>query len=765
MTTANRLANWASTNLSSGLAQRGYDIVLNIGQSNNVNGQGLDATLDYPMDVIKQLGRLDGYDYKIIQAVEPLHAHTRTTGSKGYVLDFSREYVREGNLLGSREVCIVPGAWGGTGFGGNRWNPGDDLCDDAVDRVNYIINNNEGSRLVAILWHQGESDVGNTEAWYADRLDTMITYMRDSIKGDNSTVPFICGGMVPYWVDEAANRQIIEDALIALPSRLAYTGFSDPRKPTLLEKPVPTYDSIHYSAEQHREFGKRYYKSWVAAKLNTGSNKIPATPQNLAVSEEDTYVAVSWDKPTGIDQGVHSYEIEYRPYGGVFQPHATVAGTVFGAKISGLTNGLKYHFRVRAINSWAKSEYSMQITGLPNPHVAISSDADLEVWLTGEGLSIADSSNSANTSSTTKSLTTTGMSVLNDPQRGGVIESSSDTGAYVNTTYSPPIAGYTKMGWFKVPATVTSSAGNLISSTSGGTLNVFWLANTSGDNLTISIGHTGAEYTAANGYVLSNSNVSSDQWFHAAVTHNSVTSTFDLYINGVLSFSKASSVTTGTLSPVSFLSYSSTSSRAGLRGDDMRVYSSVIGESEIREIMGEGTLPEIVTGENLIHRHVVLDNYFANNAEARSYNCFSENPSQEDKYSIIDRMERYRRSDGKFRFKMTYPDYNGGDNAVVWEQTANPLLTTAAEATTTAPGFSLISSDIGNLGDTIGALSLSGSASAYLDAFVSTTGNDTTSWYLPIGQMAAFTGGIPVVAGATDGTNVMGVVELYAVMD
>ena len=249
MTTANKLASWASTNLSSGLAQRGYDIVLNIGQSNNINGQGLDTTLDYPMDVIKQLGRLDGYDYKIIQAVEPLHAHTRTTGSKGYVLDFSREYVREGNLLGSREVCIVPGAWGGTGFGGNRWNPGDDLCDDAVDRVNYIINNNEGSRLVAILWHQGESDIlyNSNPIYYQIAFNKLIDQFSEL--SSNKLPAFIAGTILKNKNSDNINN------IIRNTNNKRFYNFVELSN-------LGRNDSVHFTTRSTRTGGKYYFDSY-----------------------------------------------------------------------------------------------------------------------------------------------------------------------------------------------------------------------------------------------------------------------------------------------------------------------------------------------------------------------------------------------------------------------------------------------------------------------------------------------------------------------
>lgn len=60
---------------------------------------------------------------------------------------------------------------GSTGFGSDYWNVRDTLYNDAVMRTNSVLKNPE-NKLVAILWHQGESDIGNRN--YQQNLDSMI---------------------------------------------------------------------------------------------------------------------------------------------------------------------------------------------------------------------------------------------------------------------------------------------------------------------------------------------------------------------------------------------------------------------------------------------------------------------------------------------------------------------------------------------------------------------------------------------------------------
>lgn len=237
----------------------GQDIILIIGQSNTHYGTGLSSEMDVTDPGIFQLGRHGGNNMKVIAAQEPLEHHTYQENRIGFGLTFGKEYLKN-YLQPERSVLIIPCGFGGTGFSDNRWNKGDDLYNDAINRVNHILKNSPNSRLVAILWHQGERDIDTN---YQEALDAMILNMRKDIKDANaSQVPFILGGMVPYWVDQDDERKDVERIIKSTPQRIPFTGFADPRKPFVISKPDNREDEVHYDANGQRELGKRYFNEF-----------------------------------------------------------------------------------------------------------------------------------------------------------------------------------------------------------------------------------------------------------------------------------------------------------------------------------------------------------------------------------------------------------------------------------------------------------------------------------------------------------------------
>ena len=235
-----------------------YDIILVIGQSNTHQGIGLDRKLDKPSNNIKQLGRFGWNDYKIIPATEPLEHISSLPGCIGFALTFAKEYEKE-FLEKGRKVLIIPAGMGSTGFLNNYWNPGDTLYQDAVARTNFVLDNCN-SKLVAILWHQGENDIENPD--FQKRLDTMIVKMRKDLRGENNKVPFILGGLVPYWTSQDNSRIRLNTIIANTVRRVEYTGFADPTKPEVIVKPDNDFVSIHFDAAGQREMGRRYFSEY-----------------------------------------------------------------------------------------------------------------------------------------------------------------------------------------------------------------------------------------------------------------------------------------------------------------------------------------------------------------------------------------------------------------------------------------------------------------------------------------------------------------------
>lgn len=243
---------------------RNFDIVLIAGQSNTDSGTGLDNSVDTAAADILQLGRFGANNYQVIDAVEPLDHHDKNPVKIGFGLTFANQYVKNGFLKEGRNLLLIPCGCGGTGFKDKRWNKGDDLYNDALRRVNYVLRGNPNNRVVAILWHQGEQDVEwMTDFGYQAALDRMIGNMRIDIIRNGDSIPFILGGMVPFWVSQEPKRSDRQKVLIDTPNRIDFCGYADPTQPFVLSKPNDWEDMIHYDANQQREFGKRYFKTYL----------------------------------------------------------------------------------------------------------------------------------------------------------------------------------------------------------------------------------------------------------------------------------------------------------------------------------------------------------------------------------------------------------------------------------------------------------------------------------------------------------------------
>ena len=247
-----------------GIAKKdaGYDVFLIAGQSNTHAGVPLDSILDASDPDIFQLGRFDSSDHKIIQAKENLQHWTRVEGNIGFALTFAKLY--KPTLAGTkRKILIVPCGHGSTSIA--QWQKGGKLYNDAIERVKFSLNM-PGSKLVGILWHQGENDLGKNNTTYQPQLDTLITNMRADL--ETPLLPFIVGGLVPYVVNKPgySHRLLIQEIIRNTPNRLPKTGYADPDKPFKIEKPRNDLNESHFDATGIREMGKRYFEVFISLK-------------------------------------------------------------------------------------------------------------------------------------------------------------------------------------------------------------------------------------------------------------------------------------------------------------------------------------------------------------------------------------------------------------------------------------------------------------------------------------------------------------------
>ena len=236
-----------------------FDILIQAGQS-NAEGSGL-GPVNHPYQVNDQVFYLNS-DLTITQACERvLGNHIQSN----FALSFSRQYLQDGRLEEGRKLLILRCAVGGTGFLDNRWGMTDDLYLQMMEMIHTALCLNPENRLVAFLWHQGETDAifqASHDLHYKN-LSTLLTSVRDTFNA--KTLPFIAGDFVQHWKnDNIAICTPVVAAIRDVCADLPFCGFvetdgllSNTQEPYW--KPEEIDDSIHFSRQALYALGMRYY--------------------------------------------------------------------------------------------------------------------------------------------------------------------------------------------------------------------------------------------------------------------------------------------------------------------------------------------------------------------------------------------------------------------------------------------------------------------------------------------------------------------------
>lgn len=220
--------------------------ILIIGQS-NMGGRGFASEVE-KIDNTNLYVLRNGRWRAMYTPVNP----DRVTSGVNLVESFARRYADEHPGV---DVGIIPCADGGTSL--NQWMPGTLLFDNACNNAELA---SRTSTIVAVLWHQGESDCGqNSTPLYKGKLQVIFNAFRERLGlGD---IPFIVGGLGDYLKDfpkpvfgeyyQQINAQLEEmakeDALIGFASAVGLGA---------------NPDNMHFSAAALREFGLRYYEQF-----------------------------------------------------------------------------------------------------------------------------------------------------------------------------------------------------------------------------------------------------------------------------------------------------------------------------------------------------------------------------------------------------------------------------------------------------------------------------------------------------------------------
>jgi len=244
--------------------QEKFDIIIQAGQSNS-EGTAC-GPVDRPYEINDRVWYLNG-NFTISLAQEVVWENETVSN---FALSFARDYMEKGLLQEDRKLLILRTAVGGTGFLDNRWKMTDDLYLRMMEMIGTALDLNKENRLVAFLWHQGETDAllnASREVHY-NHLSTLLDSVCTTF--DVPKIPFIAGDFVQDWKSEnmAISKPVIE-AIKDVCTKYPYGAFveTDGLKTNRQENNRitlgwPEDDPIHFSRRAIYELGCRYFAAY-----------------------------------------------------------------------------------------------------------------------------------------------------------------------------------------------------------------------------------------------------------------------------------------------------------------------------------------------------------------------------------------------------------------------------------------------------------------------------------------------------------------------
>ncbi len=243
-----------------------FDIILLAGQS-NAQGSGF-GPCDEEYEKDGDILRMDGsriydngwkVDFPFEISIDIPDSHERDDFS----LSFAHEYKKAGLLEEGRKILLVHTALGGTAFATGHWRVGDYLYKRMLYMLDCALNMNTENRLVALLWHQGESDVLNNNVGeeYNKQLTALFSAVRK--RTDGGFLPIITGDFVQNWIPRHEKEcSLIKEQIKLVTSSFGGAFVDTAALPSNHEAGTRAEDYIHFSRNSLHLLGKRYFEAF-----------------------------------------------------------------------------------------------------------------------------------------------------------------------------------------------------------------------------------------------------------------------------------------------------------------------------------------------------------------------------------------------------------------------------------------------------------------------------------------------------------------------
>ena len=242
-----------------------FDIIVQAGQSNSEGyGIGDTETAFVPNELIWYLKN----DFTIQTASEQVDGN-HIVGN--FSLPFASEYIKNGNLQSGRKLLIIRAAVGGTGFSDKRWGLEDDLFLNMTEMIKTALALSSANRLVAFLWHQGETDAINNATYgtHFKNLFALINTVRNMFKCRN--LPFIAADFVHCWKMQNLECCIpVIKAIESVCEKAGNASFIETKELQANSQKVGGEDNIHFSREALYTLGEKYFDAF--CKISIESN-------------------------------------------------------------------------------------------------------------------------------------------------------------------------------------------------------------------------------------------------------------------------------------------------------------------------------------------------------------------------------------------------------------------------------------------------------------------------------------------------------------
>lgn len=273
----------------------GYDVILQIGDSNSYAGINSDGSPSYDpaVDTVNAdciefrsanhnaTSPGDAFFYSIVaDSFHPFDyappgqsVATTAVNGVGPAANFIKWWqVNKASPVKRKTALVVLGV-GGTGLCNTTntttqpaaWQVTPVVGDDikvAVDRANLLLSKNAGNKLVCVLWTSGANDAifekttGLSIATYQTAFIALANYIRTNIT-NAATVPILLQPLVPAFVVNASTACPNTNAAIStMPSVVSQCGYADPTGFTVLGV---TATAFHLNGDAQRLIGNTLF--------------------------------------------------------------------------------------------------------------------------------------------------------------------------------------------------------------------------------------------------------------------------------------------------------------------------------------------------------------------------------------------------------------------------------------------------------------------------------------------------------------------------